>query len=259
MGYVKTPEEIEDIQSLMQNISYEAEGLEVWFQTSPEFIASVLPPCFSPAAQARGFVQFGVSRSARTAFRSAAIYVLARFGDAEGWYHLTMVMTGDMPVTLGRELWGEAKKRGELTFDPQPPRITGYADRNGTRLIEVAAELGDDLGERDEVHTVLDLKAFPNGRVTDLDYDPIVFVAKASTHFYTYREGTATMKFQSSSEDPCGDIPILSVDKATYGRRTMRPTIDTEHRLVGREGYLPYLLGRSYDVVRHPELAESTS
>jgi hypothetical protein len=262
MGYVKTPEEIANIQSMIQNVHYDIQGLEVWFQTTPEFIESVLPPCFDRPAEPRAFAHFGVSESLdlegdgiATSFKSAIIFVAARFGDVEGWYHLTMLLTGDMPITLGRELWGEAKKRAEITIDVALPRAHGHAERNGARVIEIDAEFGEDLGQHQEVHTMFDVKAFLNRTATDLDYDPIVFVGTATTNYETYHKGSGTLRLQSTEEDPCGTGPIVSIDRVTYGTAWMEQTFDGEHRLVGREGYLPYVLGRSYDIVRHLELA----
>jgi hypothetical protein len=104
---------------------------------------------------------------------------------------------------------------------------------------------------------MLDMKAFLNRSATDLDYDPIVFVSTVSTTYETYYEGTGAMNLLSTEEDPCGTIPVLSVDKVLYGTASIRQNFDGEHRLVGREGYLPYVLGRSYDIVRHLELART--
>ena len=58
-----------------------------------------------------GFVQIGTSKATNleVEFEVASIHLAASHQGVEGWYHLTMLLTGDMPITIGRELWGEAK------------------------------------------------------------------------------------------------------------------------------------------------------
>ena len=186
MGYVKTPAELADIQAQLAAATYEIDAVNVWFTTTEDFLRE---RCFPHASTCRAS-QPESSRSVppgsvRSQFGSATIYVGARFGDIEGFYDLTMLLTGDMTVTLGRELWGESKKRGEIGFTVDESKVHGFAERNGVRLIEVKADIGPDLGPYEDELTSLHLKAVPNGNVTDLVHDPIVYVGKAYSHYRT--------------------------------------------------------------------------
>ena len=74
-------------------------------------------------------------------FESAALMVYARYGDVVGTYFLTLVVSGDMPVTFGRELWGEPKKLGSSRLYRDGDTMYGYGERNGTRLIAIELDL----------------------------------------------------------------------------------------------------------------------
>jgi acetoacetate decarboxylase len=252
MGYVKSPDEVEQIQRRMEEARFETESLEVYFRTDPDFVREVLPPCFQPAEQARGFVQIGTSKATNleVEFSVATIHVAARYEGVQGWYHVTMFLTGDMPITLGRELWGEAKKRGEITLDTTLPGVHGWAERNGAVLIEASVEATEDHGPREEAFPILNLKAFLNGSATDLEYDPIVLQTEYIVDYSTYYEGAGTITLHSTDEEPCGTVPILAVDRAVYSKHAMRPSYGAQHRIAGaHDAYVPYMLGRSYDVM----------
>ena len=71
--------------------------------------------------------------------------------------------------------------------------------------------------------------------------------------YATYYEGSGSITLRSTEEDPCGTVTILSVDRAVYSKHTMRPSFGAQHRISGgAASYVPYLLGRSYDIMaRH--------
>ncbi|MBD5829795.1 acetoacetate decarboxylase family protein [Janibacter melonis] len=248
MGYQLTSDEVAEFQGRLTGADYQVEGLDVWFTTTTEFLEEVLPPCFTAPQEPKGYVQLsGGVGAGMGEFSAATIYVAAHFGDVEGYYDLTMMLSGDMTVILGRELWGESKKRGEIELTVTQGRARGTATRGGVTVIDASGEIGEDQGPRDTVRHGMHLKAFLNSDATDLEYDPVVFVLTCTTHYETYHEGPATLTFASSPGDPCGSIPVVSVDRAVYGRRSATYA-HARHGVEGREGYLPYVLGRSYDL-----------
>jgi Acetoacetate decarboxylase (ADC) len=252
MGYVKTVEEVEAAQRLLRNLEYEGERVKVLFQTDPDFLSDVLPPCFSPPAAPRALATITRARndgedSLETRWVAASLFVRAMFREVEGWHHLTMLLTGDMTVTIGREMFGEAKKRANVQLEVSGNHVHGYAERHGTRLIEIEAHCGDDLGPRTLDDHFLDLKCFLDGQALDLQYNPIVTVAPYHSELRVYREATGTLTLNSSLEDPCGTVPVVSVETISYDQHHSKYRHADTHRLDGREGYLPYVMGRCYD------------
>ncbi len=247
MGYRLTPEEVAGLQSHVQGARFVGEALSIDFTTTHEFLSSVLPPCFTVPEKPTGVIQFDAAVGATMDFTSVTVWVSAMYGDIAGRYDLTYVHTGDMSVTFGRELWGEAKKSGEVEFNRDLPKVSGTASRGGKKLITATAELGDDLGPRDSVLTQLHLKAFPNHDATELEWDPIVFALTATTHYETYYEGEGTIDLLGSSADPCHEIPIESFDRWSFSR--FSSTYEhAQYQVEGKDGYLPYVVGRSYDL-----------
>ena len=247
MGYRLSDDEVARFQTRLKGTEYVGEALDIWFTTTHAFLEDILPPCFTVPEEPTGVVQFVHAAGASLDFNSVTIYVAVQFGEIHGYYDLTMLLTGDMTITFGRELWGESKKRANIEFDHELPDVSAFAERNGTTLIKATGSFGEDLGPREVKDTNLHLKAFVNVGGTDLEYDPIMFVLTGTTRFETYHEGTGTLELASTSADPCGSIPIVSVDRYSFGRITATYT-QTQYPIEGREGYLPYVIGRSYDL-----------
>ena len=47
MGFVKTPEEVKEIQALLSKGRFTVESVSIEFETTFEFLRKVLPPCFA--------------------------------------------------------------------------------------------------------------------------------------------------------------------------------------------------------------------
>lgn len=252
MAYVKTSDEVADAQLLVSELTYLSDGLTVQFRTEMDFIREVLPPCFDLPEEPLAFASVMRSLTQVTGYRGASLNVRARYRDLEGWYHLTLLYTGDMPVTLGRELWGEPKKRGEITLTADGRHAHGHAERNGVRLIEISAEIGQEVQEETaESHYTFNIKAFSNGSATALEYDPIVVVAEPFNEFDKVYRATGTLELNSSAYDACGSVPIERVDSVRYwtGRQTRMNKQPQRFVHPNSGDYLPYILGRNYDLI----------
>ncbi len=247
MGYRLTPEELEEFQGMVRGGAFVGESVTVNFTTTKDFLAEVLPPCFDVPDEPTAVVAVGRSQHGDDlVFESSTIAVAAQFRDMLGVYDLTHVHTGDMGITFGRELWGESKKQGEISLDWAPPRLELATTRHGVTLAAGSAEFGDDLGPRVVEQTQFHLKAFPNTRLTGLEWDPIVFAMHATMHYESYYEGTGALTLGGSAADPCDTIPVVSVDGWSYGRPTSHFSHD-KYPVPGGDSYLSYVLGRSYD------------
>src|SRR5210317_2173755 len=104
MPFVMSHERVAEIRALAEPARFTVVGVAVEFVTTPSFVKSVLPPGFEPADEATGLVRIGHMQSELCGDFSACTTIInARFREWEGQYCLSMLISGDMPVTLGRE------------------------------------------------------------------------------------------------------------------------------------------------------------
>lgn len=246
MGYVKTPDEIAAMQSLTRRAYFTLEGVSIEFETTAEFARSVLPPCFEPDG-ARGIAtvsrwQAGVCGE----FESAAVMLNAKWGDYVGTYFLTLVVSGDMPVTIGRELWGEPKKLGTTQFYRDGNDVYGYAERNGARIVQIDASFSKDLGSQELRSYALEVNGYL-GHDASLAADPFAAAFLNTRRFDAVREGEGDLTLTGTAFDPVDEIPILSTGRALHYTGESVYEEAAREQLPDRETYLPYILGRSFD------------
>ncbi len=260
VSFVKTKEEIERIRKIIYPTHFQYEALVVAFEIPEDFLTSILPPCFEPSRTSRiAKVQVSRWQSLRSGFDCAVVDLPARHGDFEGWYHLTHLISGDMPITVGREMWGEAKKRGEMSLTVDGNKAYGYGERNGVRLIEIEAELEEDTGPVVNLQNRIELKAFLSSDGQGLQYDPIVLRLEQNEYIDKLRPGKGTVTFRSSSADATGTIPVSKIVAVQHEVGTSTMGVLGEFPVAeSREEYIPYVWGRSYDIDQTHEFKDQT-
>jgi hypothetical protein len=247
-SFVRTPEQVERIGRILGAGRFVTDAIEVEFTTDFEFLDEVLPPCFERPADPTGFVNVSKWEGEMCGeFDCGMIWVKARYGDREGFYCPLMIVSGDMPVTLGREVWGECKKTGSADLFRDGGSIFAYTERLGRRLIEIEATVGEDQGPTQVSMTTFEIKAQLDVTGAGLQYDPILVEFESMGSLASVREGEAEVRLGSSEWDPVDSIPIVSLGAATYvtGESVYQPI--RQVTLTDRDAYLPYILGRSYD------------
>ncbi len=254
MGYVWSPEQIEAYEGYYREVVYHFSGLSVGFTTTPEFVREVLPPCLEPPAEPRGVVALSFGREEWNGVPTVAeeenvggVWLWAKRDGVEGLYSLTVVVSGDMNVTTGRESWGMPKKRGESAFLHDGEQLYGYTERRGTRLIEVAATLGTELEPFAEECPLFELKGWiaPDG--DGLQDDPSLVVFDTRTSYKRARCMEAALRLTGTLEDPVGDIPLVSVDEGLFYAGVETYRFRERVVLPDRDAYRPYIYGRQYD------------
>jgi acetoacetate decarboxylase len=251
MGFVKTPEEVKEIQQLLAEGRFTTEGVTVEFETTREFVRSVLAPCFEPTDKPIAYAN--VSRWQSNVcgeFDCAIVFLQCRYKDYQGTTMLSIIISGDMPVSIGREMWGEPKKTGTAQLFVDGHEVYGYAERNGARLIEIDAQFGPDLGPVSMNSLDFELKATPHVTGIGLQEDVILTCMNNHEDYRVRREGSATLKFNGTPMDPLDTIPIVSVGKAYYSQGESSWTVPWFDTLPDREAYLPYIYGQKYDDFR---------
>lgn len=247
MAFVMPENRIEEIRARLDPARFTLEGVAVEFETTESFVRSVLPPVFEPAEQPLGLVRVHQMRSGMCGDFSACTTVLrARYGSVEGQYCLAMFISDDMPISVGREVWGEPKKQGIGALYRDGNQVIAHGSRYGRRLVEIEAELGEDRGPVTVEDNALEIKAWlsPDG---GLQAPPLVFVHHVASRLDWVREGTAEIELRNGEFDPLGEIPIVATKTArhyagevTYEAGPMTPIEDGE-------GVLPYIYGRCFD------------
>lgn len=251
MGYVKTKAEVAEIQRMMTHARYVCDGVTVAFETTPAFVEYILPPCLQPTPQPTGFVNVSRWQSVHSGeFDLAWVGIMAQFGNIEGAYTIAMLLNGDTPISIGRERWGEVKKRAELGYFHDGPHLYGFGARNGVRLIEVRATLGADEGPSETRSHSLEIKAFPAADGVGLEYDPVLVVRDSRATYRSVRRGSAKITLRGTEFDPLDTVPIVSVGEATHVVGETIPQVTQRVPLANRDDYLPYVLGRHYDDLR---------
>jgi acetoacetate decarboxylase len=255
MGFVKTDEEMRAIRQEIFPMQFEYEGASVEFETDGAFIEEVLPPCFDPGESTVARATVSRWRSLRTVFDCTIIDLPARHQEVEGWYHLTHLISGDMAVTIGREMWGEAKKRGEMSLEVSADHVHAWGERNGVKLVEIELALGAERPARVNSQTRLELKAFLSADGQGLQSDPIVLRLEETDYADTVREASAQLVFRGSPTDPTDTIPIGRIVGAAYEKGSSVMGLKEEHPVEGRDEYVPYVWGRAYDLTKKQDLS----
>jgi acetoacetate decarboxylase len=238
MGFVKTVEEISE-KYQPNGEFYDAEVLTVYFETKSEVVERLLPPPLKPAALPIGaaFVANYPKTNFGVAYLESALFLLAQHNGEEGAYCLSMPVTNDIALILGREVFGYPKKMAEIGFEREGDDIRGWTERNGTRFFEVKARLNgkfNDVGVQqmmaDEIEsnpdvTVYNFKYFPAPEREGFDYNPRLVKEVVKRKNKSVEMGEAELILQPSEHDPWIDVEIVRVYGAIYtvGDNTMLP------------------------------------
>ncbi|MEQ8349776.1 MAG: acetoacetate decarboxylase family protein [Sneathiellaceae bacterium] len=248
MGFVKTPEEVARIQAVLSAPRFVgAEMLSIDFLTRPEIVAAILPPGLEPASEPLVTAMVGRWRSNCVAdFTGGAIYVMARHGEIEAPYVLSMYMDQDHAIIFGRDLFGEPKKHAHTTLQRRGGFMHGFVDRGGARLIEIKAELGADLGAGTAEGANFNIKATPSCTGIGLEDDPVLTLAAFRNSLTVQRRGQGSLALGSTAHDPLADLEIVELRGAAYLEGDLICTCRPLARL-DAAGFVPYLYGRLDD------------
>lgn len=248
MGFVKTPEEVARIEKVASHPRFVgSEMLTIDFLTTPEFVASVLPPGLESASEPLVTAMVGRWRSNCVGdYAGGAIYLMARHKTIEAPYVLAMYMDADHAIMFGRDFFGEPKKRATSDLRRNGQSIHGYLDRCGVRLIEIRAELTKDLGPGTASGANFNIKAFPASNGVGCEDDPFLTLAEFDNTLSVRREGPGSLRLASSVHDPLGDIPVVTLRQASYVEGDLIARARTIARIPA-EAFVPYLYGRLDD------------
>lgn len=251
MPFVATPDQVKAFQAYSSHPGFSQEAISVDFITTPEFVRSVLPPGLEPADSPVGTICISSWESKLCGeFECSMVSLQAKHDGVEGKYILTLIVSGDLPVTWGREIWGEIKKTGESKLFRSGSRRYAFGERRGVRLIELTAELGEDLSPTVEEAIGYEIKAYPSSTGIGLHSDPRLVTLKIVDQNTKKAVGKGSLILRGTKSDPLHEIPIQSIGDFTYVSGETEYRVISEKELKVGDDYLPYLIGRHYDDLR---------
>lgn len=118
------------------------EALTVTFETDPAAALKVLPDVLELATPATAYMNvLHIPRSSMGEFCEASLFIGALFNGKPCRYAITMMVTNDGALCLGREMLGSPKKLGSVVIERRPEGIVGTVSRAGTRVVSAGMTL----------------------------------------------------------------------------------------------------------------------
>ncbi|MFF3573379.1 acetoacetate decarboxylase family protein [Nocardia jiangxiensis] len=254
-GFVRTEEEVRNIENFLAPSRFVGEELVVDFETTWEFARENLPPVFEPigdkaAGTAKAYAEIAQFDGAYCGPMDCAIVALhATYEGVEGFWHLIQLISGELPVIIGRELWGETKKFGTSRIYKDGVSFFGTSERLGHTVFELEAEITGEEQAPKVVNTHgFDIKMFPGSNGSGLEYPPRLNIWDVGLDYSTYRVGTGSITWGAAPWDPVWSIPISSTGDAHYANYAITNPLGRQIDLEDPDNvYSRFLWGRSYD------------
>lgn len=251
MSFVASPEELRIFEEFSSKPSFSQEAIIVDFETTTEFVRGVLPPGLDPGSTPTGHILLSTMESKLCGeFDCAIVSLDVTFRGKPGTYMLEILISGDTPVTWGREVWGECKKTGTCRLWRSGDYRYACAERNGVRLIELQGKFGDDLPPRTRESINYEIKAYPHSQGKGLQGEAMVNTVEIKEEDTRHSVGEGRLTIRGTAADPLHSIPIEKISQFKYTSGRADYTVVAEAELGCGNAYLPYLIGRHYDDLR---------
>ena len=205
----------------------DAEMLNLFWETTPEAIATLLPPPLKPASNplVAAFIAFYPSTNFSVPYHESALLIRASYKGEEGWYCLSMPVTDDMAMAGGREGWGYPKKMADIAFSREGDSVTGYTERHGIRFMQVEARLtGEVNNDNAALDELLALGVNPEGEFSErvylfkhshspvktgiFDYPPLLVEGHTRFRPKTFKWAEVEIQLTESAYDPWNEVPV---------------------------------------------------
>jgi len=231
MGFVKTFDEI--MGSMRETFDfYDAEMLWVEWETKPEIYKRLIPPPLKPTEVpiVTAFVAHYPSTNYDVVYNESALFLTVEYNGEPGLYCLSMPVTNDMAMAMGREAIGYPKKMADVSFERKGSRVGGWTERRGIRFMEFSAQLSGKFNnespshilnmlsnDQKEVSGILyNYKHFPKPEGGGFDYNPRLIRQEVIFRPEERIKGTAEVTLKLSKYDPWAEVEIVKMLGAFY-------------------------------------------
>lgn len=262
MSYVWSEEQVRNFLDIFhsENTHTHSCFVNVEFETTAKFARSVLPPCLDVPENPTITISVGLMRESfkgrlqqgneiRAEEEIGWIVIKAVHEGREGIYSLQEIVSGDYEVSSGREFWGNPKKRGSAQIYSDSKTVYAWAERHGTRVIEIEASLGNDLptttDERSRYFTIkYDFAPDGSGFASD---PSLVTLNNGWDTLYGKELNDVRVALRPNGFDPVDTLELGNIVSATMTYGGGGYLVERVDRLEGGKTYLPYVLGRIFD------------
>ncbi len=184
------------------------------FTTTPEALRELVPAPLLPNPQNLAYIYIGIFNvPQRGIYKEAGIGIPAIFGEKIGNYVLYLYLDEAFAIVPGREIWGWPKKEAEITFTEERGLYNASVNRLGTTIINLSVDNLEAIEPIPDAPNTpnINLKIIPSVKKNHapdvLQLTTSMAISKKKTLF----QGKATLVFNSSPDDPLGDLPVLDI------------------------------------------------
>ena len=197
------------------------------FETSSAAAAALVPEGLSLAHEtARGRVVFAdFAFSTLGSYREAMLQLACTWEGRRVMYCPYLVVTGDVGLIAGREVWGAPKLLGSVGIERLGPVVSCQVERVGVRIAHGTLRPRDPVEPGEGGPPLVFLKVIPSPEagappeVCELvEVDLRSSVHRGSDGRPELFAGPADLRFEMSPVDPWAALPVLRTVRATYGR-----------------------------------------
>jgi len=242
MKFKLDDDEVAKVMSAMSSTTadfYDAEMVMIMFMTDRKVMKKLVPKPLKPSPVPLVSVFF--AKYPRTNFGSvyneAAMGLAVDFKGEQGSYCLTMPVTEDMALILGREIYGYPKKiADEISLNKTKDGLNCRYVRRGTELLKLSMPFEKEMDSKELVEMLgrltmqeldkeewdvssFNFKYFPSPTLTGFDYKPRLI--KQVTTFRPVGKMQVSETFEldlkSSEVDQLGIIPFSKPLIGFYG------------------------------------------
>ena len=250
MGLVRTREELDRrVKSLaLGAVVNDASMLVAVFRTDPEVVRRVLPPPLEPAGLPTGSAYVAEFRDTnyRPPYREAAVFLSAQYQGEPGNYCLSMPLTNDAAMFIGRERGGYPKKIADsIRLDVEGDVVTGTCVRRGVELLRLRLEREGPFGGEFPSTAQYLIKAFRSVTNRGFEWPPLLVRLRPEIDWGAPQSGPAEVTFGVSEHDPIHEIPVKEVLLAGYSPQIkMRTPAGEVLTKIDSEALMPYYWAR---------------
>jgi acetoacetate decarboxylase len=188
--------------------------ISIVFSTTKDALLELVPSPLIPNPQNLAYIYIGILNvPERGIYKEAGIGIPAFFGEQIGNYLLYLYLDEAFAIVPGREIWGWPKKDAQIEFTEQNGAYHASVHRAGTTIVDLSLDNLEAITPiPDSPNTPnFNLKIIPSVRK---NHPPDVLQLTTSTVISrkkTLYRGNANLEFNSSPDDPLGNLPILDI------------------------------------------------
>jgi len=249
MGFVKTPQEMEQYYGRAVRVFPGAQMLGILYETEPAIIARLLPPPLEPAAEpwALSYIADFPETNLGPEYREGALFIRCRYEGEVGNYCLSMPLDDEARMHNGRNIYGFPKKLAKVELHRDGSKAEGWVERHGVRFVTVRTELTTQLDEPPiKVGPNFLFKYMPAANLGRGFDGPVLLVRQRTELEYArFEMGPGEIVFEDAPHDPWSDVVCKQVIASYHFTSTNRMLPGEVLAEADPVAFLPYSFSRT--------------